>query len=210
MSKSKFTSLLFLVLLFGISLARTTEDEDRKARVVQWESYNLPTGDFTRLVDKKQGFSLWRPAEWKEITTGKDTLSFGIKDNSETIKIITEQTPEGYGVANYTTAILQQLRKAPVKLESFIIRHVLIGGVEGREISYEIEGEDGPKRQIYWVAQVGPTAYNFVLTAAPEEPGKWEPFFKRWMLCVRFNVMGHWEEVTDSEAKSGQSKAAKP
>lgn len=198
MSKSKFTSLLFFVLLFGISLARTTEDEDRKARVVQWESYNLPTGDFTRLVDKKQGFSLWRPAEWKEITRGKDTLSFGIKDNSETIKIITEQIPEGYGVANYTTAILQQLRKAPVKLESFIVRHVLIGGVEGREISYEIEGDDGPMRQIYWVVQVGPTAYNFVLTTAPEEQEKLEPFFKRLMLSVRFNVAGHWDEEFES------------
>ncbi|HEX4947641.1 MAG TPA: HEAT repeat domain-containing protein, partial [Blastocatellia bacterium] len=48
--------------------------------------------------------------------------------------------------------------------------------------------------QIYWVAQVGPTAYSFVLTTLPEEQEKLEPYFKRLMMSVRFNVAGHWDE----------------
>ncbi len=194
MTKTKFIALLLTALLCSTSLAHTTEDEDRNARVVQWESYALPAAEFTRFVDKKQGFSLWRPAAWKEAVNGRGTVSFGAQADRETIKIIPEQIPEGLGVANYTTAILQHLRKVPVKLESFVVRHVLIGGVEGREISYELEGDNGTVRQIYWVAQVGPTAYNFVLTTLPEEQEKLEPYFKRLMMSVRFNVAGHWDE----------------
>ncbi len=194
MSKIKYISLLLVALLPGISIARITEDEDRKNRIAQWETYALPAGEFTRFVDKKQGFSLWRPAHWIETLNGESTISFGAKMGVETIKIITEKIPEGYGVANYTTAILQQLRKAPVKLESFVVRPVLIGGVEGREISYELEGDNGTVRQIYWVTQVGPLAYNFVLTTLPEAQDKLEPQFKRLMMSVRFNVAGHWDE----------------
>lgn len=193
MNQIRFIIFISIALFFG-SFSSFAEDEDRNLRAAQWDSYALPTGEFVRFIDQKQGFSLWHPADWKGTNTDPTSLYFGVKPGERTVLVITEKLPEGYGVANYATAILQNLRKEPIKVESLVVRPVLVGGVEGREISYEIEGNDGAVRQTYWVTQVGPLGFNFVLTATPEEQEKLEPYFKRLMMSVRFNTAGHWDE----------------
>lgn len=103
-----------------------------------------------------------RAFAWQEGTRAKGLISFGKEAGEQTVLIAIEELAEGYGVANYTTAILRSLRKEPINPDSITIRRVLIGGVKGREISCEIEGADGTVRQIYWVTQVGPRGFGFI------------------------------------------------
>src|SRR5437870_3424751 len=108
-------SSLFLILSLCLSLAPTRfaqsgESADPGARASQWESYPLPSGRCVRYVDKVQGWWLWRPAEWKETKTTDKTISFIDRDRKASLTVLTEAIPEGYGIASYTTAFLQQLR----------------------------------------------------------------------------------------------------
>jgi tetratricopeptide (TPR) repeat protein len=108
---------------------------------------------------------------------------------------MTEEIPDGFGVANYTTSMLQQFRKQPIKPETMVVRRVVIGGVEGREASFEIEAaSDTFVRETIWVTAVGPRAYLFMLVVKPEEQEKYEPYFKRMMLSARIGAAGHWNE----------------
>ncbi len=195
MNKLRFFFFLFITLL---SFAARAKDADRNTRTMQWENYALPAGDFTRFVDKQQGFSLWRPADWQEGGRLGAAISFGKQAGEQTVLIVTEPLAEGYGVANYTTAILRNLRKEPLNADSVVVRRVLIGGVEGREISYEIEGAAGIVRQVYWVTQVGPRGFGFILTLPLAEHETVEPYFKRMMMSVRFNSTGHWNEAFET------------
>ncbi len=182
-----------ILVLFSFSAHSLAQSENHNTRATQWESYTLPSGEFTRFVTK--GYSLWHPVQWKETVNSETTVSFGSAEKEKHVLVITEALAEGYGVANYTTALLQQLRKQPITLETVAVRRVLIGGVEGREISLEIEAEPGkPVFQTYWVTQVGPTGYAFIFTSIPDNKEKLEPNFKRLMMSVRFNTAGHWDE----------------
>ena len=160
-----------ILVLFTSSAHSLAQSENHHTRATQWESYTLPSGEFTRFVAK--GYSLWHPVQWKETVNSETTVSFG---SEKQVLVITEALAEGYGVANYTTALLQQLRKQPVMLETVAVRRVLIGGVEGREISLEIEAEPGKSVfQTYWVTQVGPTGYAFIFTSIPDKKKSWNP-----------------------------------
>ena len=59
--KGLVLSVLTLLCLAGHTFAQSAEQATRAA---QWDSYTLPDTAFTRFVDRKAGFSLWRPADW--------------------------------------------------------------------------------------------------------------------------------------------------
>ena len=191
--------LRFLLSLTVLSVSflhqAIAQSADRSARVVQWDGYALPTSDFTRFVDQQKGYWFWRPAEWKESKGPQGQIIFSVGADEARLIALTEQIPDGYGVANYTTALLQQFRKQPIKQDTMIVRHVLLSGVEGREVSFELEAApDTFVRETFWMAAVGPRAYLFMIATRPEEQEKYEPYFKRMVLSARIGAAGHWNE----------------
>src|ERR1051326_4222457 len=123
MRHSRFLlSLLFSLAAFSVGFLHQAmaQSADRSARAVQWDSYTLPAGDFVRFVDQQKGYWLWRPAEWSESKGTKGQAIFSAGAEGPRLIVMTEEIPDGYGVANYTTAMLQQLRKQPIKPETMM------------------------------------------------------------------------------------------
>ncbi len=212
---------LFLLLHFSLTILVHAQSGDPEARGGQWESYALPADQFTRYVEKTKGWSLWRPAAWKETGQPNGSISFTAGSREASVTMLTEEVPEGSGIANYTTAFLQQLRQQPINLESVSIRRVWPGGIEGREVVLDLERSPGDVvRETIWMAQAGPRVYLFFFVAAPEQVEKQEPLFKRMMLTLRIfadgkNAVGHWDEkfeklrarVAEASAAPGLSKS---
>ena len=185
------TFLLFLWFPLGASAQSASLDQ----RAAQWNGYALPAGNFVRFVEKQKGYSLWRPAEWKESADFGGVISFSAGQDGPSVRIFTGEVPDGYGTANFASAILQQWRKQPIKQETMTARRVLVGGLEGREFNFEIETEPGHVvRETVWLTAVGPRAYVFYFMTEPHEQEKYEPYFKRMMLSVRIGAAGHWDE----------------
>ncbi|MFN0121828.1 MAG: transglutaminase domain-containing protein [Blastocatellia bacterium] len=190
------TSLLFICPLFVLSVrARDAPDTGKtEARAAQWEGYALPADKYVRHIDREKGWTFWRPASWRENKVEKGQLQLISEGDAANIMVMTEDIPEGYGVANYTTAMLKGLREVRVNLETMTVRRVLLGGLDAREIALEREEDSGQQlRQVFWVTQSGPRAYVFLLTGAAEAFEKWEPYFKRAMLSARITAAGHWD-----------------
>src|SRR5262245_6060992 len=186
--------LLFSFLIAWVPAA-FAQNVDRAARAAQWDGYQLPAGKFTRFVDMKKGFSFRLPADWKQ-QPGTDGETV-FKPESETVNLIvlTEEIPEGSGVANYVSGVMQSFRNEPIKPESATVRRVMSGGLEWREITHEVEVPGGVTvRQTMWFTAVGPRAYGWALSAQNGEMEKNEPIFKRIVSSVRIGAAGHWNE----------------
>jgi hypothetical protein len=186
-------ALLFVALtqILIFSAASRAQEMTREARAAQWDSYQLPAGKFARFADRKLAFALWRPAEWKESRDAGGTLRFVPEAGGVNLMVTTEEIADGLGVANYTTAILQQLRQQGVSPDSLLVRPVLVGGHEGREVTLEIETYCGGRaREAIWLVALGPRAYGFWLVAQPDEFQNYEPIFKRAVLGLRVGVPG--------------------
>jgi hypothetical protein len=186
-----------LLLLLGLNLTSVSQAQgsDAESRAAQWESYALPSGQFVRYVDKTKGWSLWRPAEWSETRQNDGRVDFAAPDQTASVSVATENLPEGYGIASYTTAFLQQLRNQRINPETVKVRRVFPGGVEGREIVLDLERSPGDLiRETIWMTQVGPRVYLFFLFAPPDKHEQYEPLFKRLMLSARIGVAGQWDE----------------
>src|SRR5581483_9731392 len=199
------TASLFLIFLLCFSLApfgfaQSGEGADHGARASQWDGYPLPPGQSVRYVDKAKGWWLWRPAAWGETKNGDKTVVFTDRDRKASLTVMTEDVPEGYGIANYATSFVQQLRYQQVNLDTVAVRRVWPGGVEGREITLELERSPGDVvRETVWMAEAGPQVYLFIFVAPVEEHEKQEPLFKRMMLSVRVGAAGHWDETFEKQ-----------
>lgn len=190
-----FCLLLTFLLLSG--QGAWAQESDIEARTAQWNSYGIPPGQFVRQVDQKQGWSLWHPTTWKNISKQENDGAFHLiaGESEANLLVITESIPDGYGVANYTSAVLQQFRNQRVNLDQLLTRRIWFGGVEGREIILEMEADNGTTvRQTIWLAAVGPRAYGFFFGAKPENYETFEPYFKRVMMTARLHAAGHWNE----------------
>ncbi|HEY6401333.1 MAG TPA: PsbP-related protein, partial [Blastocatellia bacterium] len=189
--------LFFFLLLFLLDCgpAAFAQSGDRAARAALWESYQPPAGKFTRFIDRQRGISFRYPADWKQETGPNGGMIF--KPASETVNliVIVEDIPDGSGLANYASGVMQSFRSEPIKPESVTLRRVMSGGLEWREISHEIEAPGGVAvRQIMWFTAVGPRAYGFALSAQDGEMEAYEPIFKRIISSVRIGAAGHWNE----------------
>ncbi len=183
---------IVFVLLLAASVS--AQSGDREARAALWNSYKLPEGEFARFVDRQKGYSFHHPADWKSHLEADGTRLFQPKEEGTNVLVITEDIPEGYGVANYTTGYLQSLRSQPVVEDSTTVRRVMMSGLEWREVAYDIEANSQQFHQTMWLTAVGPRVYGFALTVAPGELEKYEPLFKRMLMSVRIAATGRFDE----------------
>lgn len=186
--------LLFMALLSAPAFAQSS---NREARASLWNSYQIPDGEFTRFVDYQKGFSFWHPADWKNrvMPNGARVFQAG-QPAMQSVNFIalTDDIPEGYGIANYTSGYLQSLRSQPIAEDSTTVRRVMLNGLEWREISYDVEANGAQFHQTMWMTAVGARVYGFVFTTSPEELGKSEPLLKRIVMTVHIAAAGHWDE----------------
>jgi len=182
------------LLIAGAQLA-LAQSADRAARAAQWDSYQLPSGEFTRFVDRQKGFSFWRPAEWKDSLQPDGSRLFKPASDGVNLIALVEDVPDGLGVASYVSGVMQSFRNEPIKPESVTVRRVMMGGLEWREVSHDIEAQPGALvHQTMWFTAAGPRAYGFALTVQNEELEKYEPILKRVVLSARIGSTGHWNE----------------
>src|SRR5262245_22953095 len=187
--------ILLLCLLIACVPAAFAQSGDRAARAALWDGYQLPAGKFARFVDRRNGFSFRYPADWKQAPGPNGGTVF--KPASETVNLIViiEEIPDGSGVANYVSGVMQSFRSQPIKPESVTVRRVMSGALEWREIAHEIETPGGVAvRQTMWFAAVGPRAYGLALSAQDGEMEVYEPIFKRIVSSVHVGAAGHWNE----------------
>jgi transglutaminase-like putative cysteine protease/tetratricopeptide (TPR) repeat protein len=172
-----------------------SQGDARVARATRWDSYRLPGGQFTRFVDRQTGFSFRIPEDWRGSPGSNGGFVF--KPDSESVNLIalTEAIPEGSGVANYVSGVMQTFRKEPIRPESVTVRRAVSGGLEWREISHDVEAGNGViMHQTMWFTAVGPRAYGLALTVQDDELEKYEPAFKRIVLSAHIGATGHWDD----------------
>ncbi|MGH9752870.1 MAG: HEAT repeat domain-containing protein, partial [Blastocatellia bacterium] len=187
--------ILLLSCLIACVPAAFAQNGDRAARAALWDSYQLPAGKFARFVDRRNGFSFRRPEGWKQELGPNGGTVFKSASETANLIAIVEEIPEGWGVANYVSGVMQSFRSEPIKPESVTVRRVMSGGLEWREIAHEIEAPGGvPVRQTMWFTAVGPRAYGLALTAQNDEMETYEPIFKRIVSSVHIGAAGHWNE----------------
>jgi tetratricopeptide (TPR) repeat protein len=187
--------ILLLCLLIAGAPAAFAQSGDRAARAALWDGYQLPAGKFARFVDRRNGFSFRYPADWKQGPGPNGGTVF--KPASETVNLIViiEEIPDGSGLANYVSGVMQSFRSELIKPESVTVRRVMSGGLEWREIAHEIETPGGVAvRQTMWFTAVGPRAYGLALSAQDGEMEAYEPLFKRMISSVHVGAAGHWNE----------------
>src|SRR5262245_11878048 len=187
--------ILLLCLLIACVPAAFAQSGDRAARAALWDGYQLPAGRFARFVDRRNGFSFRYPADWKQGPGPGGGAVF--KPDSETVSlvVITEEIPDGSGLANYASGVMQSFRTAPVMPESVTVRRAMSGGLEWREIAHEIEAPGGVAvRQTMWFTAVGSRAYGLALSAQEGEMEAYEPVFKRIVSSIHVGAAGHWNE----------------
>ncbi len=188
-------SLVCLVFLIACGPVAFAQSGDRAARAAQWDSYQIPPGEFTRFVDRQKGFSFWYPADWKESKGRNGGRVFKPVSEGVSLIALTEEIPDGLGVANYVSGVLQSFRNEPIKPESVTVRRVMLGGLEWREVSHDVEAQPGALvHQTMWFTAAGPRAYGFALTIQNEELERYEPVFKRIVSSARIGAAGHWDE----------------
>src|SRR5215831_4896096 len=187
--------IFLLFLLIACVPAAFAQSGDRAARAALWDGYQLPAGKFARFVDGRTGFSFRYPADWKQGPGPNGGTVFKPATGTVNLIVITEEIPDGSGLANYVSGVMQSFRSEPIKPESVTVRRVMSGGLEWREIAHEIEAPGGVAvRQTMWFTAVGPRAYGLTLSARDGEMETYEPVFKRIVSSVHIGAAGHWNE----------------
>ncbi|MBO0858195.1 MAG: HEAT repeat domain-containing protein, partial [Chloracidobacterium sp.] len=188
--------LLFLSpLLCDLAPAVFAQSGDRAARAALWDGYQPPAGKFARFIDRHNGFSFRYPADWKQGAWPNGMTFFKPVSDNVNMIVIVEEIPDGSGLANYASSVMQSFRSEPIKPESVTLRRVMSGGMEWREIAHEIEGPGGVTvRQTMWLTAVGPRAYVLSLSAQDGQMEAYEPVFKRIVSSVKIGAAGHWNE----------------
>src|SRR5262245_59801665 len=192
-----FRIFILSVLYFLLSYAPPTfaQNPAQAARKMQWDGYQLPAGKFNRFIDRQKGFLFRVPADWQQQPFGKDGIIF--RHATETVNVIplTDDIPDGAGVATYVSSLLQNFRQNPIKPESAIVRRVMSMGLEWREITHEIEGQGSTNvHRTMWFTAAGPRVYGLMFSVNKDELEKYEPIFKRIIASARVGAAGHWDE----------------
>ena len=194
-SLSRILLLFLLPLLLDCVPEAFAQSGDRAARAALWDKYQLPAGKFARYVDRRNGFSFRYPADWRQEPGQRDGAVFKPASDTVNLIVITEEIPDGSGLANYVSGVMRSFRSEPIKPESVTVRRVMSGGLEWREIAHEVEAPGGVAvRQTMWFTAVGSRAYGLALTAQDGEMESYEPVFKRIVSSVHVGAAGHWNE----------------
>jgi len=184
-----------LFILIACVPAAFAQSGDRAARAALWDGYQLPAGKFARFVDRRNGFSFRYPADWKQEPGPNGGTVFKTDSGTVNLIVITEDIPDGSGLANYVSGVMRSFRSEPIKPESVTVRRVMSGGLEWREIAHEIQAPGGVAvRQTMWFTAIGPRAYGLALSAQDGEMEAYEPVFKRIVSSAHIGAAGHWNE----------------
>lgn len=206
----RYVPKLVITLLFSLTPAFYAQEADREARTAQWEAYTPPAAALKRLVDPQKGYALWVPSEWKESPFEKGRL-FTTAAGTANLIILTEEIPEGLGVANYANANVQQLRSQRMRPDSLTVRRVWLNGLEWRELAYELEAPNGVGvRQTMWLTAHGARAYAFACSFQPAEQQQIEPLFKRIISSSRILAASSWDETFEQLRAAFMSNTTSP
>ncbi len=187
--------ILFLLLIAALSATALAQSGDRDQRTALWDSYKLAEGKFVRFVDREKGFSFWHPVDWKESASERGHRYFRPAPEGVNLFVLTDEIPEGYGVANYASAFMQGIRDQPIHHDSVTVRRVMACGLEWRELSYDLEPPGGGiAHQTVWMTAAGARVYGFVLTAAQDELEQYEPILKRVVMTAQVGLDGFRRE----------------
>ena len=187
--------ILFLLLIAAFAATALAQSGDRDQRTALWDSYKLAEGKFVRFVDRDKGFSFWHPADWKESASERGHRYFKPAPEGVNLFVLTDDIPEGYGVANYASAFMQGIRDQPIHHDSVTVRRVMVCGLEWRELSYDLEPPGGGiAHQTVWMTAAGSRVYGFVLTAAQDELDQYEPILKRVVITAQVGLDGFRRE----------------
>ncbi|MCI0665374.1 MAG: hypothetical protein L0220_30300 [Acidobacteria bacterium] len=188
-----FLSLLYVLIPWVPSTF--AQNPAQAARKLQWDGYQLPAGKFNRFIDRQKGFSFRVPADWQQQAGRNETVFFRHPTESVNVIMITEEIPDGAGVATYVSSLLQRFRQSPVKPESAIVRRVMSMGLEWREMTHEVEPRSGViLHQAMWFTAYGPRVYGLMFSVNKDQLEKYEPIFKRILTSARIGAAGHWNE----------------
>ncbi|MBS1790269.1 MAG: DUF4836 family protein [Acidobacteria bacterium] len=211
---SQLRKLICLVVqIAAFAVLAFAQSADRDARAALWDSYKMPEGRFVRFLDREKGFSFWHPPDWKESVTDRGNRFFRPAPEGVNLFVLTDDIPDGYGVANYSSAFLQGVRDQPVQHDSLVVRRVFTGGLEWRELSYDLEAPGGGlAHQTVWMTAVGSRVYGFVLSVAQGELEFYEPILKRVVLTAHLGTDGfrrdEFENLRAKISANAQSLAA--
>lgn len=199
-----------ITLLFILTPATYAQEADRAARAAQWDAYAPPAVEAKRFVDRQKGYALWVPTEWKEAPFEKGRI-FTPEAGGVNLIILTEDIPEGLGVAAYANANVQQLRSQRMRPDSLTVRRVWLNGLEWRELAYELEAANGVGvRQTMWVTAHGARAYAFAFSFQATEQQQHEPLFKRVISSARILAVSSWDEAFERLREGLATSATAP
>lgn len=195
---TSFCLLLTLLIALASPATLRAQTTERATRAAQWDAYTPPAGAWKRTLDQTKGYAIWLPPDWKD-TNEKDGRVFMPPQGGTNVFIVTEDIPEGFGIANYANATLQGLRGQRLRPDSMVVRTVWLNGLEWRELSYEIEVQAGVYiHQTMWLTVHGARAYGFACAFQPADQASHEPVFKRALQSVRILAAGPWEQSFES------------
>jgi hypothetical protein len=174
MVKKTFRLVAISILLIVCSL-QLTSAQDKASREAEWQNYQIPSAPFKRYVSPSNSVVLRAPLSWQQL--GTDLQFRG--DNEIEFRVIVEKIPDGIGLKNYLAGMLQGLRTLPGGIESLSVRRTQIGGLEGRELSFEVSDIKGvSSRRFVWVVANGAEAITFIFITPDAKQAENMPYFK--------------------------------
>ena len=158
-----FIVVSIFMLLSAAAMPIAAQTDEREARAAKWEAMAMPAGEFVRHANPEKGFVLWHPPAWKAYPESNGGVFFKPKPQGVNIYIYGEAIPDGMGVASYASSVLQALRNQQARPETLVARRAMLNGLEWRELSYEVETQDGEAiRQTMWLTAIGARAWSVV------------------------------------------------
>ncbi len=185
MVKKYFRLVVISSLLIVCSL-QLTSAQDKASRDAEWQNYQVPSVPFKRYVSPSNSLVFRTPVSWQQL--GTDLHFRG--ENEIEFRVIVEKIPDGIGLKNYLAGMLQGLRNLPGGLESLSVRRTQIGGLEGRELSFEVADLKGiSSRRFVWVVANGAEAITFIFITPDANQAENMPYFKGIMQSTV--IVGH-------------------
>jgi tetratricopeptide (TPR) repeat protein len=174
MVKNYFRLSAISILLVVCSL-QLTSAQDKGSREALWQNYQVPPVPFKRYVSPSNSFILRVPVSWQQLETN---LHFRGENEIE-FRVLVDKIPDGIGLKSYMAAVLQNLQNVSGGIEALSVRRTQIGGLDAREVSFEIEDLKGvSSRRFLWIVANGAEAITFLFITPDAKQTENMPYFK--------------------------------
>lgn len=177
----KYFRLFAISILLIICSLQLTSAQDKETREALWQSYQVPSVPFKRYVSPSRSYVVQVPVSWQQLGT---ELHFRGENEME-LNIAIDKIPDGIGLKSYMAAVLQGMQNMPGGIEALSVRRTWIGGLDAREVSFEMEDLKGvPLRKCIWIVANGAEAINFIFSTPDARQAETMPYFKGIMQSV--------------------------